>query len=364
MKKSLVKSLPGIIGATLIIFTTGSCKKISTKDAQHGNSQNISTAQDSISPCGSIYHTPLMISPTDSGGVLKVFNDQNNLYLTLTTSGGWKLLSSSLYAGKCANMPVSAGSLNAAAFPYQHTFNPPSITYTLQVPLNTLDSCVCISAYTSLVKLDSAGTVIASANTWAKGIQYASELKPMYFNYCRQSCSPCVIESGDFRTQTQGGWGAVPHGSNSGKYLHNHFAAAFPNGLSVGCTNTLKLTTAQAVTDFLPSGGPAAVLGQNYVNPGNTLNNVLAGQLVALSLSVGFDNYDPNFSASSVSMGSLVVSSGTFAGWSINSILAEANKVLGGCASNYTASQLSSVLASINENFDNGTTNNGFVGCP
>ncbi len=63
-------------------------------------------------------------------------------------------------------------------------------------------------------------------------------------------------------------------------------------------------------------------------------------------------------------MGSLVVSSGTFAGWSINSILAEANKVLGGCASNYTASQLSSVLASINENFDNGTTNNGFVGCP
>ncbi len=65
-----------------------------------------------------------------------------------------------------------------------------------------------------------------------------------------------------FRTQTQGGWGAIPNGNNPGVYVHTNFAAAFPSGLTIGCSsgNKLVLTSAQAVTDFLPSGTTPAVL--------------------------------------------------------------------------------------------------------
>ncbi|HSH66503.1 MAG TPA: hypothetical protein VLB84_12110 [Bacteroidia bacterium] len=174
---------------------------------------------------------------------------------------------------------------------------------------------------------------------------------------------PDTLDCGGFRTQTQGGWGAPAHGNNPGKYMQTNFAGAFPNGLTVGCNNTLTLTSAQAVTDYLPAGGTPAVLKTSYTNP-TTLKNNLASQLVTLTLSVQFDLYDPNFSSSSIQLGDLVIASGTFKGMSIKDFLAEANKVLGGCSSSYTAAQVSDALTSINENFDDGTKNGGFLECP
>ncbi len=172
-----------------------------------------------------------------------------------------------------------------------------------------------------------------------------------------------TLECGGFRTQTQGGWGATPHGNNPGSYLHNHFTNAFPTGLIVGCTYKLTLTSAQAVTDYLPGGGSAAILKSNITNPINLKNN-LASQLVTLTLSVQFDASDPNFSGSSLLLGNLIVGSGPFKGMAIKDVLTEANNVLGGCPSNYTAAQLVSVLTAINENFDDGTVNGGFLICP
>lgn len=169
-----------------------------------------------------------------------------------------------------------------------------------------------------------------------------------------------------FRTQTQGGWGAKPAGNNPGVYVHANFASAFPNGLTIGCGgNTLTLTSAQAVTDFLPSGSTPSLLPVgNTVNPGGSYSNVLAGQLVTAVLNVGFDANDPNFSSNTTKTGDLVIVSGTFAGLTINQLIAEANKTIGGCSSKYTPSQLNTALSSFNENYDNGTKDNGYTTCP
>ena len=145
-----------------------------------------------------------------------------------------------------------------------------------------------------------------------------------------------TLPCGGFRTQTQGGWGAPPHGNNPGKYVHTNFAAAFPNGLTVGCTYKITLTSAQAITDYLPGGGTPAVLTASYTNPTKLKNN-LASQLVTLTLSVQFDQYDPHFSGSSVTLGSLIIGSGPFKGMTVSALLVEANKVLGGCPFAYTA---------------------------
>lgn len=174
----------------------------------------------------------------------------------------------------------------------------------------------------------------------------------------------CTNAQCQFRTQTQGGWGTNPHGNNPGVYLNANFSIAFPNGLQVGCTNTLSLTSAQAVRDFLPSGTtPRALPAGNLTNPGNTYKNVLAGQVVALTLSVGFDLADPNFATPSTHLANLVIASGTFAGMTVQQVLNEANRVLGGCSSNYSASQMNDVISSINENYVDGTTDQGFLLC-
>lgn len=59
------------------------------------------------------------------------------------------------------------------------------------------------------------------------------------------------------RTYTIGGWGAENLNTPQTHYLYQNFDAAFPNDLVIGCAsgNTLTLTSAQEVTNFLPSGG-------------------------------------------------------------------------------------------------------------
>ena len=128
-------------------------------------------------------------------------------------------------------------------------------------------------------------------------------------------CEPARV-SCNFRSQTQGGWGAPPNGNNPATYLQNHFAGCFPNGITIGCAtnNTLTLTTSVAVKNFLPSGSTASQLPSDKVNPGTTYNNVLAGQLVAAVINVTVDACDPSFGESDGWLGDATYVSGPFAG--------------------------------------------------
>src|SRR4030095_8531660 len=170
------------------------------------------------------------------------------------------------------------------------------------------------------------------------------------------------------RTQTPGGWGADPTGNNPGSYLHANFAAAFPNGLSIGCESSnyyVRFTSAQAITGYMPAGGKPRALTASFTDPFPTdLKNNLVDHVIALSLSIGFDQYDPNFAPSGFDLGSMVVTSGKFTALNVNGILLEANKILGGCGGSYSVDDVIQVLEQINNNYVDGITNNGFLTCP
>lgn len=191
---------------------------------------------------------------------------------------------------------------------------------------------------------------------------------------------PC----GKFRTQTQGGWGSPGAGNSPGAYRDANFASAFPNGLTIGCGTgfTIKFNTAAAIKDFLPQGGTPSALTTNYImggsgNPVQDLNNVFAGQVLALSLSVGFDLYDANFGGSDKNLKDLILKSGSykcknnddkeetftiaaaFNGWTVGKLLEEANKALGGCPSSYSIGNLNSALDAVNNAFVDGTKDCG-----
>ena len=183
------------------------------------------------------------------------------------------------------------------------------------------------------------------------------------------SCEVTVdeVECVGFRTQTMGGWGQChQNGNNPGQYLFDNFAGAFPNGLTIGCNRTLTLTSPLAVCTFLPSGSSPRVLPLGpLVDPGASYKNVFAGQLVAATLSVGFDLYDANFASNSTyTLEDLEFVSGTFAGWSVGELLAEANRKIGGCTSPYSPAQLSGALTVINENYVDGSVDKGQLVCP
>lgn len=168
-----------------------------------------------------------------------------------------------------------------------------------------------------------------------------------------------------FKTFTIGGWGSECSGNNPGCYRDQNFSQAFPNGLAIGCgLNQLVLTSSQAVQDFLPSGGTSSTLNSGIlINPGQSYSNVLAAQLVGVTLALGFDTYDTTFSDNSSSLGDLRIGSGPFEGMRVGDFLELANDVIGGCQLGYSLSDLNATATAINENYDNGTVNNGFLIC-
>jgi hypothetical protein len=250
------------------------------------------------------------------------------------TGNEYFLLSDSAWAGDC----------QAPALVHDDTFGPDEEirSHSFSVPLANLPECGCVNVKLEVAKFNPRTSSI-DTYIWEHKVEY------------------CKCPDDNLRTQTPGGWGAEPKGNNPGAYLHANFDEAFPDGLEVGCDFTISLTSAQAVTDFLPNSGTPAALTQNYTDSGALPGNTLAGHVVALTLSVTFDQNDADFGEASSHLSDAVVTTGTFAGWTVAQVLAEGEKVLGGCESEYTPSQLTDVLSKINESFVDGTTNTGFL---
>ncbi len=177
------------------------------------------------------------------------------------------------------------------------------------------------------------------------------------------SCTIVGNCTGDFTTYTQGGWGNT---GTPGQYMAAHFESCFDT-VTIGdpCGFTIKLTTVQAVRDFLPQGSTAAALTQSSINPGSANITVLAGQVLSVAFALGFDDCDANLSSSPTDLRNQIYlnQNSPFYGWSIQAIFNESNKILAGCTSSYDADDANDACTDINENYDEGA-DNGLFTCP
>lgn len=190
---------------------------------------------------------------------------------------------------------------------------------------------------------------------------------------CRRSGSvsitlPTPVNCTGIRAESQGTWGANSNGYDPAAYMNSNFAAAFPASgyLTIGCGNRLlRLTTAAAVGAFLPSYGSIGLLpGGTLTNPGAGYSNNLAAELVALKLSMRFDEVNPSFSPSAAMLKDMVIGTGVFAGWTVQQLVAQADAEIGGCSSTYGLNTINAALLNINYNYYQGSPGNGFLTCP
>ena len=186
---------------------------------------------------------------------------------------------------------------------------------------------------------------------------------------CVASCTTTITLAGNScagtRTETQAAWGATS--GTAASYLTSNFAAAFPSPgfLTIGCGGRfLRLTSASAVIAFLPSTGSSARLPSGTMQNPTTYSNALAGELVALKLSVRFDELNTAFSPSTTLLKNMVITSGTFSGWTVQELIDEADSKIGNCGGLYSRTTLAAALAAINTGYAGGTTNNGYLQCP
>jgi hypothetical protein len=177
--------------------------------------------------------------------------------------------------------------------------------------------------------------------------------------------NPCLPDG--YRTQTQGAWGQTCNGhGNKGCFRDSNWNAAFPAGLTVGGGFTIHFTSSAAVDAYLSNGGPSASLNQNYTNPTSTNAGNFAAQVTTLAVTMGFVNAGiPGFGplGSLYYHHSIPMAGEPFTGMTVQQLFTLANEVLGGNTSNLPAgksiSDLNDVITEINENFDDGTHNNG-----
>jgi hypothetical protein len=371
MKRIL--TMVGLVATLTILFF--SCQKdLSQKgDDNREKLGTLSQLQITATECG----TPLVKQLEDMGGVgtwgtVVVSNDENNIIITINSG------IAGMYLGRAT---ISYGShqdvvddLTAwwswtpcegpKTFDIKKTWTPLTVASdTIMIPNSAFqeDGCIWLSVNVEL-NGDHGTLGCAWASPYDSHIgsaQYQSA-----FQYCRQECPP-QGECDTLRTQTPGGWGAEPNGNNPGTYLHANFNDAFPTGLVIGCNpgNTVTLTTAQAITNLLPTGGKAAALTMDYTNPAE-IKNVLVGHMVALTLSVGFDANDADFGKGGVELGDMVINSGVFKGWTVSQFLAEANNILGGCSTAYKIDDVLTTATAINENYVDGKVDKGYLVCP
>ncbi len=190
---------------------------------------------------------------------------------------------------------------------------------------------------------------------------------------CQSQCSVEITLTGSddcsgTRTESQDSWGGVPAGDNPAAYLADNFAAAFPGpwNLSIGCGwRRLILSDAAAVSAFLPSvGSPMGLPLWITHNPGQSYGNSLAGELVALKITVRFDELAPGFSASSVLLKDMVIAQGEFAGWTVQQLITAADAKIGSCYSSFSRTALFNAIKSVNAGYLGGTMNSGYLICP
>lgn len=328
-------------------------------------------APQSHDHCGESLTVPLLAGQTTPVGSVIVTNSEDTLFLFISMDAGWSLKEThAAVACRLADIPqTKTGNPIPGRFPYKHSFASPVQEDLYTLPLSAY-SCrdLTIAVHASVVRRGSSTTILQQETAWAAGDPFPGRNWATYFKYTVQECEPDSL-AGLFRTQGQGGWGARPQGHNPGTYLVANFDEVFPAGLTVGTAdgNQVLFTSGAAILDFLPQGGTAAPLTGDAVDP-TDLGNVLAGQTTALTLNVFFDMADPDFGASDVLLAGLVVADETSPcfGMTVWEVLEAANGILGG-GSYYdgaAAAAINECVSRINENFDNGTVDEGFLKLP
>lgn len=164
---------------------------------------------------------------------------------------------------------------------------------------------------------------------------------------------PCDLSG--FLTYSQGGWGAPAHGNNPGAVRDAYFTAVFPGGLTVGDPSnfTIHFSSASAIQNFLPGGGPDNPLTQNLHDPPNSsgIGN-WAGQIVAAEMNVGYDEAG-YLGSGYTDLKDLEFIAGPFGGMTISDFLIIANTALGGgTTSGYSYNQIGYAAEQINLAFD------------
>jgi hypothetical protein len=260
----------------------------------------------------------------------------------------------------------------------------------VSVPFTVSDNCACNSLSVTV----SSGATVSFNNgtksgivTFPPGSTNGNATATVTITDCSGNTSQSVVtvpEQTCFCTYTQGGWGAGCSGGNVGCTRDAHFGDVYNTNvvlatatyvapaMAIGnqSTRDLIFNAARAIDNYLPNNMAPAIVSANTLNAvgskTNTYGGTLGGNLLALRLSIDFDAKNFLARTTTLPLGSLVLTSGPFAGMSVSGFESLAEQVLAGGAlpTGTSLSTFSDTLSAVNNNFDGCRGNGGLLARP
>jgi hypothetical protein len=331
----------------------------------------LAACDDPSSPAvGTPFSVPLVTRDGSRAGTVTVSNTASDLRLDIVSSDGWTL----------EKVRAAAGT-SLALIPQSKQGQP----LTEKFPLRSKTESVT-SVHFSVPLVAEAGTELFFAvyadvcdkakatqmdrgmePSWGAGATFPRKPDAMYFTYVVQrDALPGLARM--YRTHTQDQWGGAPRGADAPGYLSANFAAVYATDVTIGLDSglTAKFTSAGAVLTILPQAGPASALGSSSLNP-TDLSNSLAGETLALTLNVDFDDHDSAFSSGITPLGNLMIAdpASPCFGLPVRDVLALANQILAGQGDGtLTPDQALDCVRRVNVNFEDGVVDLGYLGLP
>ncbi|WP_284651070.1 hypothetical protein [Flavobacterium terrisoli] len=188
MKTKLFYLFLGAFTLTMI-----SCETENNSDSNTNNAaskQNIvvtSTSSDlpENSPC---ITTTLIAGQRYNAGDIRVYFDNDKVYVEYETAGNWYIRKTHLYIGDCALIPVNRrGEPIPGHFPFRGT--QPSGTQVVVYAMDkaNLPKCFCISAHADVYRMVN-GQVVQSETAWAQGERFTQSSWGMFMSVCEDDC--------------------------------------------------------------------------------------------------------------------------------------------------------------------------------
>jgi hypothetical protein len=177
----------------LSIFAFGCQKEMITPEA--GMPTSMKAIEGHYRPaqqCGASAFTTFNNGAT-SYGSLEILNDAENLYLLTDMNNGWFLADVKIFAGDPMNLPKgSNGQIQTEEFGLQISHTPRVDRNTYSISTDGMGSCLGVTVWAHVVRLNMMGHQIGSVNVWANG---SSVLNGFSYQYCQGVCNNASVTS-------------------------------------------------------------------------------------------------------------------------------------------------------------------------
>ena len=139
--------------------------------------------------CGDPISIPIFNSEEIEIGKVEIYNDLDNIYLSVFSSGDWFLQSTNLYIGEDGSIPLnSSGEAALADFPFKFSHSPLIENHIVEIPLEDIEDCSTLAIQVEAVELDDNGNSLSETTGWLEGDVISEGGQGMKYQHCLGEC--------------------------------------------------------------------------------------------------------------------------------------------------------------------------------